>query len=938
MAQNPEVPKGPPDKPPAIVRSLEQMDKVAGPRVVLPKGPLSEAKLEQYMRELENDGALRTYGEVMQWNMLRLARERVRQNVTGAPNEPRVETRVRMAGTEKFPTILQQELSLMRQILALRDRHGINRNAELDRQEACAAAYLQGFAEVLRKRVAVGNAGFLVLRTEEQTKRLGQPDESTAVAQQGAFQDLRNIGFLQAMAPQDPRDPVPQMVNLSLARNRARDLTLQDASKLLNRDVSWFTAYAEGVPGVDEAGVSPVRKFFLLTLSHALEHNRREGLSIRTEDTAKKNENVLKRREIVDALWGYLKDVGDQDLASMQRDLYKYGFDLEAVGAARGKPEPIPPAHLKEYMQGEVTNRIAGFRSHFHQMEEKVLKVTWKDWGEKQWNEKGRFGALAVVEAITALHSLPRRMAATLPVVPDDLGEKYQKEVMGPVRAAMGLPDDFQIFDINAWKSMDDVQWQRVRKKMESTASLITKHQDEIRQRIALMNESLNVINALRQIRDPDDLIGVQPSAVPSGMRVTVADVEKAKGNDALLAALYMHVFEQAQGDWNEYAGTMRTFLGGLEEVLGTHLDLKREFEAAGEKNNWELLKILAALGGGLFAAWVLWKNKGRLARLAFRGTVGGVKAGLNAGRAGVDLTGRTVKKVETLMHGSPKGVAPGAATEGASRLARAGRAGAHLLFVAAEGLDLYLIQDQIRRNMRVKHLEGEELSDAALAFWKQKRIPALNAMLTDGDKEDQWKEEIDVLERRKAVVAMGGILRAQTLPADGDLPQMTPGKSDSLDGERTHLLMRLKELRDRKDVLQTRIGEEFNWIKAELPIDLHRVFVKDPKMEGYGVNVSGLVPGTKLAGGPLEDAREAGARNRYIYGEVMSAIGKKQKNRGVAYLQDLRFGANEAQKTVDDLERRLPIKELERTFLTFQKDAAEILRAIDAWEAAQGR
>lgn len=905
----PEAPQPQEPEVPALVRAQERLSRlVLGAPFELPPGRLTEEKLRAYEAQLVRDEVFHSYAQLSARNVAAMARQRLRQKAAGSPLPERADIGYKMRFYDKYPSLIAQDLSLFQQYLAKRSAYGLRNDPELDGMEARALQYFGGLVAVVRHRLVIGNYNFV--RTPEQRAK------GNDALRRSTEEELREMQWLTRIAPASAETgPLPASLRVSdiaqAPRNqRERDgqaLLIQQAILLADHNVYHYLSYAKDLPGIDpqEEGASPVRLLYVTTLMRAL-------------GAAKKEANVARCKQIAADIGAYLEQTGSTDIETLIRDLDHYTFSLKLdEQTATGKPEKPPPTQAERYIEREVDARIKGFQQHFHEIESSVLRIGWKERLEQAWSKGGRAAVLVLEEAYAAMHALPntiaraqgRKLTDKLPAI---LGEPIQwgigklagssrEEIMGGIREGLELPKDFDLFDPEHWRKLKPEEIQRVRDKMRSVVTVIEARAVAIRERIAAVNADFAALQQLRSAHHPDTLVDIDadPMAFPAGTRVTAQDIRRVQTKTQAVA-LYERFFEQLQRDWKGYSSEVSAMVGDFEEVMRDHLNMQRQFLEAAEKLDRDYLMWILMAGGGVAAAWLLGTKSGRgTLRLGARGVAGTARLASRGVRAGVGAGA-------SAMRGAPE----------ATNLARAGRILGHLGFVFAEGLTLYEIQDQIRRNMEMQKLEGQELADAALEFWKGERIPGVpgKPSLKDDGRADQWKDEVLVLERRCDIEAMRTILAGQTLPTDEDIGS----RKDAV-----KLKDELDVLRKQRKHLEEQLSVAFKVVDEELPIS--NVFAKRPGHEGYGVNVSGsilgdVIPSPPLVGGPLESARESGRSNRFQYGEAKWTLKRHGERMALSYLEGVGIKGDDADQLLFILKKCPSAEELERHFLDYQR------------------
>ncbi len=463
---------------------------------------------------------------------------------------------------------------------------------------------------------------------------------------------------------------VPVTTFISADIDNAHYLALRQTNGLLDLEINWLMSGIEGVPGyslpqenpvistVRDFGILPQRELLPLPpeqlnmdlLERALVLNVQEARKIAaaaTESNRTETQAALKRlsdqRQLIIAETVAMIDrMGKNRMKNVKMLSLRGALDAYVRGPARSPVASGNNTATAAYLEKELKDQIAGIRAQMSAMLDSgnILTVQLPEAAEDLFNSQGRQAAWRTMEALVVLRLTPlaaarkipgAKLIGDIPYVGEWLGLEApatrRATIMKEIRVALGYPEKYDPLlseEENRTKNNVTLTPQdkaRIREKLKSTLDVLKKYRPLFDAHKKKMDDNLTALTDLRQVADPDSLLGVEPATEAQlrphlvGGRVTPDTVVKLKAlpdnaaRKSLCMAAFIKLFAQCEGDWQAYTKTLAAYLGELEDVLKMHLEMSMILN----RTSSSLTKVLATLGGAAFLWWV--GGRGGLAR-----------------------------------------------------------------------------------------------------------------------------------------------------------------------------------------------------------------------------------------------------------------------------------------------------------------------------------
>lgn len=620
----------------------------------VPEGDLTAKGLDDLIAKIIDEGGLKTYEQLAVYNDARTHRDRIRQQqergkrpAQGVERDRERTSAYVSTFTEYYPGSVKLYLDTMKKYTALKDQYGLHDKPDLLAMEQQYVPHLEMVAQLLHDRLAIGRFRVLQFLKQDRVQKVG--GEPIAVAIENARKNLPKI--VKSRAPLKPTDDkkTDQPITINTAANDASDASLEEASLILDRDISWMTSDEEiqgkKPPGVSQAGVSPADIMYVQGLQSADDVLGDEEYDIADRGKEREKLAALHQRRLAlrQEKFTYMHSLGPKGRMmklKTVREMFgrQYG---PGIPGERAKEWPFTPAEYvmnRQTFDAEVMADIGKFNSHFDEMlkDGGAFSKTWDTHAEQAWNKFMAPFAVFLAEKYVFLESIPRHLAARLPYVPDDLGTRHQNHIMHSLREAYGLPEDFD-FSTGAVEQLRkehpekarDLQ-KNIQDAMRSVNDAIDAYQPLIKESVRRSKEDLALLPKLMSHVHPDDVLNAVPDMQSllnerNGYVVNgrLTDKILTTKDPAIIAAAYDYFFDvQLEKDWSSYVSVCDEYAGELEKIIQSHFNKMFAWEEfrQGVAADWRqiLAYMLAYVYGG----------HGRVARklpLLFKPTVMGI-------------------------------------------------------------------------------------------------------------------------------------------------------------------------------------------------------------------------------------------------------------------------------------------------------------------------
>lgn len=645
--------------------------------------------------------------------------------------------------------------------------------------------------------------------------------------------------------------------------------------------------------------------------------------------------NVQKLADLTVVMGRY--HISRGELASVRHHFDQmYKWDGTQREVPKGSTPEKAMSDAQAWLEAQQRGSLDSIDQHLEKVDTGVLKVGIAENIENMSNE-GRVFMTRLAEIVATMET------AWIPDIAGfSPGQSAKEYLMGGLYDAVGWPRDSKGTP-KKWSDLTEAEKKTMRDKQDS----IKKSIDRFRETKALENvkTSVSAAKALINRKDlkPESFMNTEGEIDPSTLP---KDVVTDKNIDELVqkhgaTTVYKMCFVQLAQNWEAYGEHYGTLLKDFHNVVGVHYDMQRYWNDFANKQmsiSWLLLMLAGAglVAGGIIIGATM-KSAKFVVQKGLKGTWSLAKA---TGRGATKLGGWGADQVGRMIKGSPKGpvtpttaptTAPatgpgsGQAIEKLSKAKAGVRILGHLAFIAGEAMTVYEIIQKVREIRSAEPIHDRELANTALEFWKGGKVPGIpGGMSLSEGREEFYKEEIAVLEKRVLVENLRLTLGSHTLPLPPD------GLPGDVRNEGEALKTRRNELLKRQEQMLAALAQEKEWLSIELPF-LDKIFTRTGQEHRprYNVNISGEVPGIKFYGGPLDRATAAGPGNRQRHRELTTDRSAPRRYGEQFDKSGPGMGADYWHERAEELKKRQTSEQIVESYAKLHRDMEQYITDV---------
>lgn len=584
------------------------------------KPSVKEEELLNVVHEIIEDGVIESLEELALLHETKLRLQALARGRDGYnENEVKALAYSRVLSAEYHPDILLRYYKKIELYLELIDKPFVKAylqklspesKIELETLERATAQHLRAVTPITKQYVAIYN--YLVLmksdtKTPEQIKEAAKKI-FPGVASEKKFNPIGRITFITPNAPAMEFSITSLTIPSQDPNERVQQNKLMDALALLQTDISRFTSM-EPVEGID---IKPFNKasppdklietLISAVLTTQLRMGQERGISDDERDPIQADQDSCMKY-----LFDNMTTLGEDgifDLTTLILDMFEKKAEGDVTYKSTGSSPPLTPESRKQ-SDAEVNNITSRYTQHFEEVIN-VLKPNAVLVIEDEYNKHGRLAALRLLDAMVTMRSVPRFLLGKLPLIPDTTLKELRTEMMGSLRIAWGLPEDFDIWEENSLNKLTKEQWNTLTKNMKSTLKVLNENREKIVQNMEKMKADFDALLAFRANCHYETLVRTDRDEeyYNNNKETKFTGKEFATLTPEQKRAAYEIILRRLLYDWHEYMEQNQIMLNALTGVIKVHNRAGAELEKLRDKTEipWGLIIDIVGAAGLAYA------------------------------------------------------------------------------------------------------------------------------------------------------------------------------------------------------------------------------------------------------------------------------------------------------------------------------------------------